>query len=142
MAKEHQVAALPVRRPGGGGLEVLLVTSRDTGRWVVPKGWPWRKVADHEAAAGEAWEEAGVRGRISSEVIGTFTYLKRRNSKSHLVSVSVFVLEVVEEAGDWPEIKQRRRQWFAPDEAAGLVHEPDLKQLLQSLAGTEPALDP
>lgn len=142
MAKEHQVAALPVRRPGGGGLEVLLVTSRDTGRWVVPKGWPWRKVADHEAAAGEAWEEAGVRGRISSEVIGTFTYLKRRNSKSHLVSVSVFVLEVVEEAGDWPEIKQRRRQWFAPDEAAGLVDEPDLKQLLQSLAGTEPALDP
>lgn len=142
MAKEHQVAALPVRRPDGGALEVLLVTSRDTGRWIVPKGWPWRKVPDYKAAAGEAWEEAGVRGRISSEVIGTFTYLKRRNSESHLVSVSVFVLEVVEEAGDWPEIKQRRRQWFAPDEAAGLVDEPDLKKLLQSLAGPEAAALP
>ena len=71
MPNSNQVAAIPVRRRADGNLEVLLVTSRETRRWIVPKGWPWPEVSDHEAAAAEAWEEAGVRGRILADKLGT-----------------------------------------------------------------------
>ncbi len=66
MAMHGQVAAIPVRKSAEGQLEVLLVTTRETQRWVVPKGWPLPRRPDHEAAANEAWEEAGVRGTIDS----------------------------------------------------------------------------
>ena len=72
MPNSNQVAAIPVRRQDDGKLEVLLVTSRETRRWIVPKGWPWPEVSDHEAAAAEAWEEGGVRGRILPDKLGTF----------------------------------------------------------------------
>ena len=79
MPNLNQVAAIPVRRRGDGNLEVLLVTSRETRRWIVPKGWPWPEVSDHEAAAAEAWEEAGVRGRILADELGAYTYDKQRD---------------------------------------------------------------
>ncbi|MBS0240836.1 MAG: NUDIX hydrolase [Proteobacteria bacterium] len=134
MSKKHQVAAIPVRRDSLNRLRVLLVTSRDTGRWVVPKGWPWPKVSDHKAAAGEAWEEAGVRGQVSSKRFGKYTYEKRLETKSRRVEVSAYLLFVEELAPEWPEATQRRRQWFSPEVAALLVDEPDLKQLLSHLA--------
>ena len=134
MAKPYQVAALPIRRDSAGDVEVLLVTSRETRRWVVPKGWPWRKVEDHDAAAGEAWEEAGVRGTANPESIGTFTYGKRRKGKVSPLTVLVYLLVVTEEAQMWPEADQRRRGWFDPNAAAGLVEEPELKDLLLKLA--------
>lgn len=133
MAKKHQVAAIPVRRDSLNRLRVLLVTSRDTGRWVVPKGWPWPKVPDHKAAAGEAWEEAGVRGSISSRQFGSYTYEKRLETKSRRVEVTAYLLEVEELLPVWPEVSQRRRRWFSPQMAALLVDEPDLKRLLLSL---------
>lgn len=133
MAKPYQVAAVPIRRTQAGSLEVLLVTSRETRRWVVPKGWPWRKVKDHDAAAGEAWEEAGVRGRTLPKSIGSFTYDKRRKNKLFVLNVLVYVLEVTEEAAIWPEAHQRQRNWFAPTTAADLVSEPELRQLLLNL---------
>jgi 8-oxo-dGTP pyrophosphatase MutT (NUDIX family) len=133
MAKPYQVAALPVRRSSAGTIEVLLVTSRETRRWVVPKGWPWRKVEDHNAAAGEAWEEAGVRGTASPESIGTFTYGKRRKGKVSSLTVLVYLLEVQEESATWPEADQRSRSWFHPTAAARLVDEPELQDLLRGL---------
>lgn len=136
MAKAYQVAAIPVRRSESGAVEVLLVTSRETRRWVVPKGWPWRKIKDHEAAAGEAWEEAGVRGHPIPESIGTFTYDKRRNGDQRQLTVSVYLLEVSEIAEQWPEIDERQRQWFSPAAAAGLVAEPELKVILLQLERT------
>ena len=87
MPNSNQVAAIPVRRRDDGNLEVLLVTSRETRRWIVPKGWPWPEVSDHEAAAAEAWEEAGVRGRILADGLGTYTYDKQRDGT--LLSVDV-----------------------------------------------------
>ena len=134
MAKAYQVAAIPIRRGPSGALEVLLVTSRETRRWVVPKGWPWRKIKDHDAAAGEAWEEAGVRGRAVPKSIGSFTYDKRRKDKVQPLKVLVYLLEVTEEAAAWPEAMQRERSWFNPAKAAELVAEPDLKSLLRDLA--------
>lgn len=132
MPKSHQVAAIPIRRTDGG-MKVLLVTSRETRRWVVPKGWPWRNVDDHDAAAGEAWEEAGVRGCVGPDSIGSFSYDKRRGDKVRHVNVVVYVLEVSDVADNWPEIHERRREWFSPAEAAELVGEPGLKELLRRL---------
>ena len=133
MAKPYQVAAIPIRRDSDGLVEVLLVTSRETRRWVIPKGWPWRKVKDHDAAAGEAWEEAGVRGHANSESIGSFTYDKRRKTKVRALKVLVYLLEVTEVASVWPEHDQRQRDWFRPAAAAALVSEAELKELLQAL---------
>lgn len=134
MAKPYQVAAIPIRNGRDSAPEVLLVTSRETRRWVVPKGWPWKKVADHNAAAGEAWEEAGVRGHIGRRSIGSFTYDKLRNGKPHKLKVLVFVLEVKEEADFWPEAAERERAWFSAADAADLVSEAGLKILLRALA--------
>lgn len=134
MGKFRQIAALPVRRSAGPGIEVLLVTSRETQRWVIPKGWPWRKRDDRDAAAGEAWEEAGVRGDVERKTVGTFAYDKRRGDKVFKVKVDVYLLEVAEEAATWPEAHERRREWFSPDEAARLVQEPGLQEILLGLA--------
>lgn len=131
---EHQVAAIPIRRMAPGKVEVLLVTSRETRRWVVPKGWPWREAADHEAAAGEAWEEAGVRGLVSRNSVGAFTYDKRFGAQSKTVRVCVYLLEVTEQADTWPEADERRRAWFSAADAAALVAEPELKAIILSLA--------
>ena len=136
MAKTYQVAALPVRRNLAGELQVLLVTSRETRRWVIPKGWPWRDRLDHDAAAGEAWEEAGVRGQPHHASVGSFIYDKRRHDEVRTLQVNVYLLDVTEEALDWPEVSQRQRQWFSPETAAGLVAEPDLRALLLALQGT------
>ncbi len=133
MRKSYQVGALPIRRNDAGALEVLLVTTRGTQRWVVPKGWPWRRHADHDAAAGEAWEEAGVRGRTAPQSIGSFTYDKIGKSGSRRLEVLVYVLEVTDEADHWPEAQERRRDWFSPQAAIELVTEPGLKSLLQAL---------
>ena len=133
MRKNYQVGALPIRRNGAGAIEVLLVTSRGTHRWVLPKGWPWRRHADHDAAAGEAWEEAGVRGRAMPHSIGSYTYDKVGKRSSRTLEVLVYVLEVTDEADKWPEDHERRRDWFSPSDAVSLVSEPGLKTLLQAL---------
>ncbi len=135
MSKSNQVAAIPVRRNARGRLQVLLVTSRRTQRWVIPKGWPWAGRPDHEAAEEEAWEEAGVRGSVSQESIGTFNYGKRRNGKVFAVKVTVYLLEVTEVARSWPELAERRRAWFSAAKAAHAVTEPKLKVLLRALHG-------
>lgn len=113
--------------------EVLLVTSRDTGRWIIPKGWPIPGLRPDEAAAREAWEEAGVRGEVLAESIGFYTYDKLMGA-SRIVPcvVSVFPLHVSRTAGRYPECKQRRRKWFAPHKAASKVAEPELRALLDS----------
>jgi 8-oxo-dGTP pyrophosphatase MutT (NUDIX family) len=136
MSERRQVAALPVRRNAKSGqLEVLLVTTLDTGRWVVPKGWPWPDRPDHEAAAEEAREEAGVTGAISKASLGSYRYGKRRKDGSVTdVVVKVFRLDVTEEKKSWPEKKKRRREWLSPEEAAGRVLEDGLKALLADLS--------
>ncbi|TKT79394.1 NUDIX hydrolase [Aquamicrobium sp. LC103] len=125
-----QVAALPWRR-AKDGVEVLLVTSRGTGRWVLPKGWPENDELPHEAAAREALEEAGVDGAISHQEIGRFFYGKMLPSGMEWrCEVMVFPMEVDHIADKWPERKKRRRRWFAPRDAARLVDEKDLSELI------------
>jgi 8-oxo-dGTP pyrophosphatase MutT (NUDIX family) len=131
MESHRQVAALPVRRDSRGSLSVLLVTSRDTRRWVIPKGWPWPHHDDHVAAAGEAQEEAGVRGLAHPKSIGCYTYRKRQAAGAIAVRVSVYLLEVTEELVNWPEEAERQRAWFAPIEASARLEEPELRDLVQ-----------
>lgn len=133
-SERRQVAALPWRR-GAGGIEILLVTSRETRRWVTPKGGRMAGKTDAEAAAQEALEEAGVAGRVLDEPFGTFRYLKilkRRGARWCVVSV--FPLEVTVEHEDWKEKTERTREWMSAAEAERRVEEPELKALIAAFA--------
>ena len=119
-----------------GKVEVLLITSRDTGRWVIPKGWPMDKRSPAQAAAQEAWEEAGVQGEIAETRLGSFGYQKVLGPKRALAcQVDVFALRVTQLGDKFPERKQRRRKWFSAEKAARKVNEPELRQLLAHLEG-------
>ena len=111
-----------------------MITSRDTGRWVIPKGNPIRGLTASEAALQEAYEEAGVRGDIAAEPVGRFRYRKRRASGDVTARVRVFPLVVREQVGDWPERHQRRVKWFSVDDAAERVSEGGLKRLIRDFA--------
>ena len=127
-APSIQYAALPWRLNPLGQIEILLVTSRGTGRWVIPKGWPIKGKSASASAEQEAWEEAGVVGRIAPEPLGAYAYdkvLSARRSKS--VNVEVFPLEVTSEKTAWPEKGERKRLWLPPRQAAELVDEPALR---------------
>lgn len=119
-------------------LAVLLVSSRETGRWVIPKGWPMKGRKPHAAAALEAFEEAGVKGTISKIPIGTYNYDKRLSDGDVITcTVEVFPMAVELELADWPEREQRTRQWFSPTAAAEAVEEDTLKTLIRKF---KPAL--
>jgi 8-oxo-dGTP pyrophosphatase MutT (NUDIX family) len=118
-----------------GKVEVLLITSRDTGRWVIPKGWPMDGLTPAQSAAREAWEEAGVEGAVTETGIGLFRYDKVMAPKPSLpCRVEVFALRVAKLKDKFPERGQRRRKWFAAEKAARRVDEPELRQLLAGLS--------
>jgi 8-oxo-dGTP pyrophosphatase MutT (NUDIX family) len=134
IAHTAQVAALPLTIGDDGSARVLLVTSRDSKRWVIPKGWPMKGRSARDAAAQEALEEAGIVGRTSDNPIGTYLYLKRRDRQVAVCRVDVYVLVVEKQLKNWPEKGQRRALWLTPQEAAGLVDEPGLIGILRSFA--------
>ncbi len=127
----QQYAALCYRvKKKTGGLEVLLLTSRDTGRWVIPKGWPMDGRSAYEVAAREAFEEAGVRGIVENEILGTYSYPKvLRNGLSVTCKVQVYALEVANIAKNFKEKGERKTEWISCDEAATRVHEPELREI-------------
>lgn len=126
-----QFAALPWRRDPAGEVEVLVITSRETRRWVIPKGWPIKGKSSAKSAAQEAFEEAGVVGKINTSAVGGYAYDKRlKNGRLQHVRVAVFTLQVDSEADIYPEAGQREKLWLAPTEAARLVDEPELMVLL------------
>lgn len=131
-----QVAALPVQG-AAADLRVLLVTSRETRRWIIPKGWPEKGMKDSAAAAREALEEAGIVGTISRRPIGRYRYFKRTLDSFQPCEVAVYRLDVEGEQPTWHEQDERQRAWFSPQVAAHLVDEPELKQLLLALAETD-----
>ena len=132
-SNRKQIAALPFRIAAGGLAEVLLVTSRETGRWIIPKGWPMKSRKPHEAAAQEALEEAGVKGSVRKEPIGQYVYWKRKSDHFVLCRVDVFPLEVSEQLPTWREKGQRDARWFSPEDAAHHILEPDLASLILGL---------
>ena len=128
-----QVAALPVRLDAEGRTRVLLITSRETQRFIVPKGWPMKGHKDCRAAAIEAQEEAGIIGRVGKKPIGSYTYWKRRADHFELCRVRVFLLDVERQLPAWREKDQRQGAWFLVDDAANLVDEAGLVTILRGL---------
>jgi 8-oxo-dGTP pyrophosphatase MutT (NUDIX family) len=133
-ATRLQCAALPFKSGADSGMQVMLVTSRGTGRWVLPKGWPIAGEAPHASAAREALEEAGIVGIVARDSIGTYLYEKRLTKGAVVIcEVMVFPLEVSHQQDDWPEKEQRQFRWFSPDDAANAVHEPALSDIILSI---------
>jgi 8-oxo-dGTP pyrophosphatase MutT (NUDIX family) len=133
----RQVGALPFRRPKGGGIEVLLVTSRRTGRWIIPKGHidPGR---DEKAMARiEAFEEAGVEGKVLKRPIGDYDYDKYCDDALIIPAVvTVYPLSVQKLRSKWPEMNARERRWMSLYEASERVEEPGLAALMLAFAAT------
>ncbi|MAC79899.1 MAG: NUDIX hydrolase [Rhodobacteraceae bacterium] len=126
-----QFAALCHRRRAGR-TEVLLVTSRGTGRWIAPKGWPVAGLTPAETALQEAWEEAGVRGRVEDLCLGLYSYVKIVEDGPDLPCVvMVYPVKVKALARRYPEAGQRRRKWLTPAKAADRVDEPELARILR-----------
>jgi 8-oxo-dGTP pyrophosphatase MutT (NUDIX family) len=135
----RQVAAIPFRQNEHGDIEVMLVTSRTTRRFIVPKGWPMKGKSGRKAATIEAQEEAGVLGKTLKQPAGTYSYWKRLTNRFVRVDVVVYLLAVTEELANWQEAKRRQRAWLTPEDAAVLIDEPDLSTLVKNLKVPQPA---
>lgn len=119
-------------REKNGKTQVLLVTSRRTKRWILPKGWPLHGVTPAKAAQTEAWEEAGAKGKVLPMCLGLYSYIKHQDRRDAVPCVvAVYPMKVVETAKKYPEANQRRRKWVRPKKAASLVDEPELKRMLR-----------
>ncbi len=129
-----QVAALCTRNSGPGD-DVLLITSRGTGRWIIPKGWPIDGLNGPETALQEAWEEAGVRATaVQKDPVGQYSYDKvLDDGTAQQVVTSVYRIQVTDLADDYPEADQRERCWVSPQIAAERVQEPELRDLLRQM---------
>ena len=127
-----QYGALPFRE-SRSGLEVLLVTSRETRRWIIPKGWPQSGLPPHRAAENEAFEEAGVIGKIGKKPIGAYWYDKKFESGAAVrCKVRVFPLRVTRQLKKWPEKRQRQARWHSPGQASRRVRETYLRQIIRT----------
>jgi 8-oxo-dGTP pyrophosphatase MutT (NUDIX family) len=117
-------------------LEILVVTTRQSRRWIVPKGWPVKRLTPSKSAAREAFEEAGVRGKIGARSIGNFRYKKATDDTGAEADceVKVFPLLVRRQSGTWPESAQRVVQWVDPEKAISLIREPELKSIVTKFA--------
>ena len=131
----RQVAAIPYRLDEQGGIEVLVITSQTTKRFVVPKGWPMKGKSGRKAAAIEARQEAGVVGKTRKDPAGRYFYWKRTSNSFVRVEVTVYLLEFLEQAPKWKEKRTRKRGWMTPEQAALLIDEPELASLVLALKG-------
>ena len=125
-----------------GKVQVLLMTSRDTGRWIIPKGNINGRSTPSKAAEKEAYEEAGVRGAVTSSIpLGIYTYSKKLESgEARAATVEVYLLRITERLKKWPEKGQRKLSWVSTKEAVGLVEEPGVVPLLHRLMEFEDTL--
>lgn len=129
----RQVAAIPYRLNDVGRPEVMVITSRTTKRFVVPKGWPMKGKSGRKAATIEARQEAGVLGKTLKKPAGSYSYWKRVSNCFVRVDVKVFLMTVSEVSLKWEERKRRRRAWLSPSEAAMLIDEPELASMVAAI---------
>jgi 8-oxo-dGTP pyrophosphatase MutT (NUDIX family) len=114
-----------------GEPEILLITARGSGRWIIPKGWPMDAMTPGECARQEAWEEAGVIGEVFDRALGLFSYQKMIGGAGLPIVAMVYPVRVESLANDFPEAGQREREWFSPKKAAKQVEEPELARILK-----------
>ena len=130
-----QFGALPYRVKDGK-FQILLITTRGTGRWIIPKGWPMDGETPAGSAATEAYEEAGVEGKLSHEVLGFYAYNKAHEGEQLPCVVAVFPLKVTKQHKSFPEKGQRRRKWVTQKKAAQMVWEPELRRIIKGFSPT------
>lgn len=112
--------------------EVLMITSRGTGRWIIPKGWPMDGKTPADCALTEAWEEAGVKGKVSGGCLALYSYVKGISADEQLpCAVMVYPVKVKSLSKNYPEHDKRKRQWMSPKAASKRVEEPELAHLLR-----------
>ena len=127
----EQYGVLPYRVEASGELRILLVTSRETGRWIIPKGNPAPGLSPPDSAAREAHEEAGLEGEVGAEPVGSYQYVKqKRSGEATPAEVLVYPMRVERQLDEWPEKGQRAWRWFAPADAAASVAERSLRSLI------------
>jgi 8-oxo-dGTP pyrophosphatase MutT (NUDIX family) len=132
-----QFGALPWRLSEGGTRQIMLLTSRETHRWVIPKGWPMKGRKPREVAKQEAYEEAGLIGHVvSKRPLGNFHYAKRLPKGDALCQVRVFLFRVERQLDEWPEKGQRETRWFDAEEAVDLVEEGGLAEIIDRFSGS------
>jgi 8-oxo-dGTP pyrophosphatase MutT (NUDIX family) len=131
-----QYAALPYRFNEAGTLEILLVTTRQSKRWILPKGWPIKGLRPPRSAAREAFEEAGVTGKIGAKSVGSFTYDKMLDEQGIAVQceIKVYPLLVKKRSAEWPEVGQRLSQWAELEKALSLIEESGIKAIVTAFA--------
>jgi 8-oxo-dGTP pyrophosphatase MutT (NUDIX family) len=135
VTKRVQYGALPYRLSVGSRPQFMLITSRETRRWVIPKGWPKKGKSPRSSAAREAFEEAGVVGAVAKRSAGSFSYEKRlKNGGVVVCDVRVFPLEVRRQSKKWPEKQERIFKWLSASQAAEKVDEPTLGEIIRRLA--------
>lgn len=131
----QQIAALPLQWDRKKQVRILMVTSRDTGRWVLPKGWVMEATTPWAAAEIEALEEAGAIGFIANETIGVYHYDKILDNGTALrCRVEVYPMLIERLKRNWKERYERRRRWFTAKGAAKRVNEPELSEMLRTLS--------
>lgn len=129
----EQSAVLPYR-VGKTGVDVLLVTSLDTGRWVLPKGHVEPHLSARESAEKEAYEEAGITGIVARSFVGVYSYTKTEKKGGGMRRVEVYPMKVLKQLADWPERDRRRREWMDAAKAAGVVTEKKLGKIILAFA--------
>ena len=129
----RQVAAIPCRLNDAGMPEVMLVTSRATQRFIIPKGWPMKGKSEPKVAAIEARQEAGVTGKVLQEPVGRYSYWKRLADCFVPVEVTVYVVRVTSVAAKWDEQRSRRRAWLGIEDAVMLIDEPELAAIVEKM---------
>jgi 8-oxo-dGTP pyrophosphatase MutT (NUDIX family) len=130
-----QYGILPYRFTETSSLEMLLVTTRQTRRWIIPKGWPIKGLTPPKsAAAREAYEEAGIRGTVGAKSIGAFSYEKGIDANGGTVpcEVRVFPMLVKRQLDRWPEAHEREARWFEPAKALSVIKDKGLRRLIES----------
>lgn len=129
-----QYGVLPYRFTETNSLEVLLVTTRQTRRWIVPKGWPIKGLKPPKSAAREAYEEAGIRGTVGAKAIGVFSYEKGLDANGATIpcEVRVFPMIVNRQLDTWPEANEREARWFEQTKALSAIRDKELRELIKS----------
>lgn len=113
-------------------VQVLIVTSRRTKRWIMPKGWPMDGVTPGDAALQEAWEECGVKGRVKGGIVGFYTYRKEMGEKRRLCMVIMYAVKVKTLKSKYPEATERKRKWVSVKKAAKLLDDKELAQIVKN----------
>jgi 8-oxo-dGTP pyrophosphatase MutT (NUDIX family) len=131
-----QITALPCRMKDGE-LEVCLVTSRGTGRWIAPKGWVEADLTHAGTAELEAWEEAGLKGHVEAVTYGSYISSKGNEAEGVFpIRMDVYLMIEPEQHARFPEMGQRKIKWFPALTAAEKASDPGLSDLIRKLHKT------